>query len=445
MRHPMAAQLVAIFFATGMLYYHLFLFLPKVSEVHTAKGLGSGYSFGNDFYPLWLTSREGLLHHRNPYAPEITKQIQIGLFGRPLDGDRPSDPPVRYREFAYPAFVDLILWPLAYLAFPIVRLLLASLLPILTGAGVLLWFKAMGFRASPVLSAIVVLLTLCSYPILEALFAEQLGLVVGFLLAAAMAALAAEKYIAAGTLLAISMVKPQMVVLLVLFLFLWTTVEWCERRRLAVSFATIEILLCGSAFLVWPGWLRQWLEVLFDYRSYWTPPLVVDLLGSTIGPLLGPPLIAILIGIGIGVAWRARRYSVGAPAFWLAISLVLAVTVVSILPGQAVYDHIVLLPGIIFVAQRWRRLAASQWVIRWLLFLATGTLFWQWIASLAILAVRPLISAERFYSVAVFALPIRLAGSFPFVLLALLAMEMRQTLRAQSQVEVGANIPHRNG
>jgi len=43
-----------------MLYYHLGLFLPAVLEIRAAKGLGNGYSFGDDFYPIWLTSREAL-------------------------------------------------------------------------------------------------------------------------------------------------------------------------------------------------------------------------------------------------------------------------------------------------------------------------------------------------------------------------------------------------
>jgi len=83
----------------------------RVLEIRAAKGLGNGYSFGDDFYPIWLTSREALGWHRDPYSVEMTREIQTGLFGRPLDAHIPTDPPTDYRTFAYPAFTNLIFWP----------------------------------------------------------------------------------------------------------------------------------------------------------------------------------------------------------------------------------------------------------------------------------------------------------------------------------------------
>jgi len=46
-----------------------------------------------------------------------------------------------------------------------------------------------------------ILLTLSSYAVLEGLFAEQLGLLVGFLLAASLAALVRERLFLSGSLL----------------------------------------------------------------------------------------------------------------------------------------------------------------------------------------------------------------------------------------------------
>jgi hypothetical protein len=407
-----------------MVYYHLFLFVPKVLEARAARGLGSGYSFGDDFYPIWLTSREALLHDRDPYSPGMTRQIQIGLFGRVLDRQHPLDPPPQYREFAYPAFVDIVFWPVAYLPFSVVRLGLAILLPPLTAAGIFLWMKGISFRASPNVAVSVVLLTLCSYPILEGLFAEQVGLVVGFFAAAGLAALAAGKHVTAGWLLALATIKPQMVVMLICFLLLWSVAKWRERRRFAETFAAIEILLCMSASLIWPRWVQNWLAVLFNYHTYSTPPLVVELLGGKLGALLGPPLIAIFLAITILVAWRARIHSTMLPAFWLAVALILSITVVAILPGQAVYDHIMLLPGIILAVRFRRQIASGPRLIRWLFWVSAFTLFWQWMAAAAILVIRPFISSEQFYSVGVFSLPIRMAGSFPFALFAMLGAIM---------------------
>ena len=81
LRRQVVILLLSVVCAAGMAYYHLWLFVPRAMEVRSAQGFGNGYSFGADFYPIWLTSREALLHHRDPYSPEMTRQIQIGLFG----------------------------------------------------------------------------------------------------------------------------------------------------------------------------------------------------------------------------------------------------------------------------------------------------------------------------------------------------------------------------
>ncbi len=44
----------------------------------------------SDLYPRWLGARELLLHHRDPYSPEVTREIQIGYYGRVLDPTRPE-------------------------------------------------------------------------------------------------------------------------------------------------------------------------------------------------------------------------------------------------------------------------------------------------------------------------------------------------------------------
>src|SRR5271156_5541651 len=60
----------------------------------TARALANQVPIANnsDLYPRWLGAREALLHHRDPYGPDVTREIQIGFYGRPLDPLKPSDP-----------------------------------------------------------------------------------------------------------------------------------------------------------------------------------------------------------------------------------------------------------------------------------------------------------------------------------------------------------------
>ena len=58
---PTLALCLALIGAASMLYYHQGLFMPRVNAVRAATGLGGGYSFGNDFYQVWLSARELLM------------------------------------------------------------------------------------------------------------------------------------------------------------------------------------------------------------------------------------------------------------------------------------------------------------------------------------------------------------------------------------------------
>ena len=424
---PRLALLLTLIFSAAMVYYHVGVFLPRAIERMAARGLGGGYSFGNDFYPIWLTSRVALLHHRNPYSPEMTREIQTGLFGRPLD--RPGDPPRDYRAFAYPVYVDLLFWPLACLPFPVVRVGLAVLLGVLTVLSIWLWLRALGRHASPALFAILVLLTLTSYAVLEGLFAVQPGLLVGFLLAASFAGLASGRLFLAGSLFAFTFIKPQMSVVVAAYLLLWSLSRWRERRRFVYGLVAWSVLLAALSLLLWPQWIREWLHVLSGYGGYAPPPLITYSLGPRLGPLLGPFLIAALLAVAAVLTWRMRAAEIASPAFSLTVGLLLALTSITVVPGQAVYDHVVLLPGILAILFTWREIVLTNRPFGIILAAAALTLSWQWIAVIPVLVAGHLLLPEQFFSSALFLLPLRAAASVPTAVAAVLGFVMWKTLR----------------
>src|ERR1700740_1436973 len=87
------ALLLALVGAGSMVYYQFGIFMPRVESVRAEKHLQGEYFFGNDFYPIWLKSRQWMRDGRDPYSSPVTRDIQIGIFGRPLDGQFPADPP----------------------------------------------------------------------------------------------------------------------------------------------------------------------------------------------------------------------------------------------------------------------------------------------------------------------------------------------------------------
>lgn len=419
---------LALIGAGSMLYYHQVLFLPRAREVSATKGLAGRLSFGDDFYPIWLTTRQSRLEHLDLYGSEMTRRIQTELFGRPLDPKNAKDPPPDYRQFAYPAFTDLLFWPAAELPFPVVRIVLALLLATLTLLSVYLWLRALILRPNGIWLTVIFLLTLCSYPVLEGLFADQLGLLVGFLLAASIWALQRGRLLLAGTVIALTTIKPQMSFLVILYLLVWTFHDWRSRRRFCIGLFTATSLLIGAALIVWPHWIQSWLKVVLGYHHYANAPIVIEVLGlqtkTRVGAVVSAGVLLALLAPTLVLIWRHRTAEPDSKSFWLTLSLLLCVTTVAVLPGQAVHDHVILLPGI-FLLYSLRLWASSRWVVRMLLFLGIGILLWPWVASFGLLVLRPVISPERFYSKSVFALPLRTAAVFPFTVMALLVLARR--------------------
>jgi Glycosyltransferase family 87 len=415
---------LAVVGAASMVYYHLGLFIPRVEKAQAAKHLAGEYSFGNDFYPIWLTSRQWLRERRDPYSPELTREIQIGLLGRPLDSQFPTDPPSDYRAFAYPAFTDLLLWPVSEIPFRTLRIMWVALLTVLLAAAIVFWVRALSWHVSGVSLAIMLLFTLCSYQELEGLYAGQLGLLVGFLLAASVLALLRDRPLLAGTLLALAMIKPQMVLLAVSYLFLWSAHDWRRRRRFVVAFLATMFLLISASLAVWPRWIQSWGRVILGYPRYSTPPLAKEVLGSSLGGHAGTPLIALLVIAALVLAWRGRAAAAGSYEFWLSLSALLALTTITLLPGQSVCDHVILLPGIFLLACR-NESHNSTRTFRALFGIGAAVLLWPWLAAVGLVVLRPFLRPELFYSKALFALPLRTAAAFPFVVLGLLALALR--------------------
>ncbi len=410
-----------------MVYYHLGIFVPHALAVRAAQGYGGEYSFGADFYPIWLTSRESLRHPTDVYSAEMTRHIQTGLFGQPMNTTEPAAP-LDYRAFAYPAFADILFWPVGLLPFAAVRLGLAVVLVAVTAASVVLWLRGMRMRAGPALIVSLTFLTLSSYAVLEGLYAEQLGLLVGFLLAASLGALAGRRLFLSGSLLALALIKPQMIALVTFYLLLWSLSQWRTRWRLLGGFLFVAFLLFGSSLLIWPGWIPQWLLIVFGYRRYSTPPLICYVLGGGIGSYVGLIFMVAVLAGAIALAWRMRSATPGSHEFSLAICLLLAVTTITLLPGHAVYDHVVLLPGVLLVALSWRDCAASSRIFRVILSLTGLALFWQWICAPIVVVVRPILSPQLFASTLLM-LPIRTAASIPFGIAALLWLTIRENAR----------------
>jgi hypothetical protein len=427
-RFAIAVLCVTLLGSASMVYYHLGLFMPRVHAATAARDLAGPYSFGNDFYPIWLTSREWVRERHDPYSPALTREIQTGLFGRSLDSRRlPADPPSEYRTFAYPAFTDLLFWPLSGIPFHILRIAWFLALLALLILTVVFWIRALAWPLSGVGLFFAASLTICSYQELEGLYAGQLGLFVGFLVAASLLALVRGRPYIAGIAMAVATIKPQMVLPAVLYLILWSASDWKCRKAFSVAFFATMSLLMVTSLLVWPHWIQSWVSVIRGYPNYSMPPLASEILGQTLGSRVGAFVIALLLVVALVIAWCGRHAAAGSYEFWLTFCAQVALTTITLVPGQSVCDHIIMLPAILLLAFR-KHLRDEIRLFRLLFTTCIALVLWQWVAAAGLILVRPFLAQDVFYSKAVLALPLRTTAVLPFVVIGLLALAYRYAL-----------------
>ena len=374
---PLWLLLAAALFAVGMWTYADRVLIPYQKADAAAHDRPRGNL--SDLYPRWVGARELLLHGRDPYSPEVTREIQVGFYGRPLDPSRPDDPGDQ-EGFAYPVYVVFCLAPTIGLPFAILQKACYWLLFFLTCATTLLWLRILR-RSAPLWMQIGLLaLTLGSPAVMQGLKLRQMTLLVAGLLAIAITLLVADYPVAAGFFLAWASIKPQLVVLLLFWLALWTLGDWRRRYRLAVSFlATMTVLVAASEWYL-PHWIPRFWRAIHEYEHYTASASVMD-------NLFGAPwswaLELLACAAVMGVCWKERRRAASTGSFVFTLSLALATTIL-IVPTCANYNQVLVIPALLVLAKErrtiWRRSIANR-----ALFVLTGSLvLWPWLSSTAL-------------------------------------------------------------
>ena len=362
------------------------LHVPIPHQPTEAEELGSPRGNFSDLYPRWLGARELLLHGRNPYGTDITREIQQGFYGRPIDPTRANDPRDQ-QAFAYPLYVVFVLAPTVGLPFAVVQKAFIAVLVSLTAVSVLLWMNALEWRPSLAARLTWIILVLSSFPAIWGFLLQQLTLLVFALVAAAMYAITRRYFVWAGILLALATIKPQLVALLIVWLGIWVCAAWRERQRLWWSFAaTLIALVAGAEFLL-PGWISQFRAAVAEYYNYTGGGK--SLLDLVLGPLVGRTLALALVVISLILVCRDRHGDEQSSQFRQSLALVLATTLTIIpmfaaFPLFAAYNQILLVPAVMLLIANAQSLWSKNLMSRSLLALAGISIGWPWVAAAAL-------------------------------------------------------------
>ena len=310
-----------------------------------------------DLFQPWFGARELFLRHRDPYGPEVTREIQIAFYGKGIGASDVSRHPeaqfgLAYR-FAYPLYVVLFVAPAIGMQFSTAQTVYWWLLLTATAVSVPLWLNALRIRLP--LAGLIALcgIVLTSLPVMQGLHLRQLGLLAAALIAGAAASIVSGHLFLAGVLLALATIKPQLSLLAIAWFALWICAEWRQRRALAWGFCTTLAALVLASELLLPGWVWRFQCALLNYATH---------AGTTsfVGMLLPSPLQWLVFALG-GFAtavfcWHARGLPAESASWAVALALVLDFTTLVMPTVVAPYNHVLLLPGALLVIDRWQEL-----------------------------------------------------------------------------------------
>jgi hypothetical protein len=177
--------------------------------------------------------------------------------------------------------------------------------------------------------------------------------------------------ILAGFLLALSTIKPQMVVLLIPFVFIWALSH--GRWKIIWSMLGSTVILVLGAELLVPGWIIDNVQQILAYPTYTlagTPGAIFEDWLSATGIWMGRLLSVILIGLLIW-HWRKTWRANFTIFYWTAFLTLAATNLIGIRTATA--NYIALLPGLIFVAAVFYQ--SGKLRDRWFMGLASTTMF----------------------------------------------------------------------
>jgi hypothetical protein len=266
---------IALIAFSGVWYWAGRIFAPA----NTAAAYSKHRPIGNnsDLYARWYGTRELLIRGRDPYSAGVTREIQIGFYGRPLSPGS-SSAPMAQEAFNYPLYAAFVIAPLAVLPFPAAQQIFRWMALVMIGGSIPLWMRALGFRAGRVRVVSAMVLAAGSYPAVIEFYQQNLAAVVIFLMAVAAASAARGWLILSGFLMALATVKPEITGLVLVWFLIWGVSGWTERRRFVLAFVGTFLFLILGATLVSPHWIGRFVSAISSYQSFEADPSLLSVL-----------------------------------------------------------------------------------------------------------------------------------------------------------------------
>lgn len=317
-------------------------------------GLGfANYQFalsspgGNDFLARWVGAHYWVVKGVNPYDPQVSLAAQEMIYGRLADPDKGED----IAHFVYPLTAMIFFAPFGLLPYPIARAVWMTLLEISLPLLVLIGVELARWKPSRKLLAFLMIFSVVWYHGFRSVIVGQFAVIEALLMAAVLLSIQRRQDSLAGILLALSIAKPQMSVLLIPFVLLWAARS--RRWELIMwTLGTMTTLVVVSLALI-NDWPLLWLRQLVEYSDYTFNPTPVSILAGFIPVASRALTYGLTTLLLVYLLWEWVQ-AMGKGDRWFQWTSALTIVLTNLIPLRTATTHyVVLLPALCLIFCAW--------------------------------------------------------------------------------------------
>ncbi len=310
---------------------------------------------GNDFLAHYVGTRSLILEGKSPYSDEVALEIQQRVFGRP------AEPGEIEHRVVYPLYSILFFAPFALIKdYAIARVAWMTMMEITLLITGYLALQMTNWKPKILVLALLSQFSVLWYHGFRAVINGNAVIVVAFFIAATLYALYNHNYQVAGIFLALSTIKPNLVILFIFFVLIWCLYQ--KKIQVVIWFLGSMLVLTLGAMIIIPDWINQNLQEILRYPGY-NPPGSV---GEVIALWLPGFEWVIRWGIGIGLStilgveiWAAKKGSYERFLWTACLTLTISQWIgIATDPGNFVILFIPLILVLSRLEERWKRQAA---------------------------------------------------------------------------------------
>ncbi len=296
----------------------------------------------NKFLPRWAGTRFLMMKGWSPYSQQTTDEIQQMAYGRSARSGEDRG------YFVYPLYSSLIYAPFSLTDdYALANALWMTLLELSIVAIFVISLSLSQWRPSPLLLIFLLIFTALWYHTLRPILSSNASILSVLFIVLALLAIRSNLDALAGISLALASIKPQMVLILYIFILIWAVST--HRWTIIWSLLGFLVLFIAAGSLLVPNWIVDNVRQVIRFSELnfiSTPGAIIAYWLPGIGRQVGWALTGIMVGVLL-IEWR---HSLGKEFRWFYWTVLLTLVINNLIGIYTTLEnYIVLYPAIILI------------------------------------------------------------------------------------------------